>query len=104
MPTIHLSLPEWMYDELKQKADELGIQMTDLVKIFIKKGLEEDSEEEKDEEENKRDAKYEESIAFLEAKVAQLDSLLLEVLKKLQMLEEEKESEDEEVELVNNSR
>ena len=103
MPTIHLSLPEGMYDELKQKADELGIQMTDLVKIFIKKCREGDSDDEKDEEENKRDTKYEESIAFLEAKVAQLDGLLLEVLKKLQMLEEEKESEDEEVELLNNS-
>lgn len=104
MPTIHLSLPEWMYDELKQKADELGIQMTDLVKLFIKKGLEGDFDENKEKEEKQNTTTYEESIAFLEAKVAQLDALLIEVLKKLQMLEEEREDSEEEVEIVNNDK
>ncbi|ACP34382.1 conserved hypothetical protein [Sulfolobus islandicus Y.G.57.14] len=104
MPTIHLSLPEWMYDELKQKADELGIQMTDLVKLFIKKGLEGDFERNEENEEKKENAKYDESIAFLEAKVAQLDSLLVEVLKKLQILEEEKDEEEEQVEVVDSNQ
>ncbi|MDT7860673.1 MAG: hypothetical protein RRA45_00410 [Saccharolobus sp.] len=104
MPTIHLSLPEWMYDELKQKADELGIQMTDLVKLFIKKGLEGDFDENKEKEEKQNTTTYEESIAFLEAKVAQLDALLIEVLKKLQMLEEEREDSEEEVEIVNSDK
>ncbi|AOL17095.1 hypothetical protein BFU36_10700 [Sulfolobus sp. A20] len=103
MPTIHLSLPEWMYDELKQKADELGIQMTDLVKLYIKKGLEEGFKDQEKEEDNTESSKYEESIAFLEAKVAQLDSILLEVLKRLEILEEEKEEDNEEVELVNDN-
>ncbi|AAK42551.1 hypothetical protein SULI_01030 [Saccharolobus solfataricus] len=103
MPTIHLSLPEWMYDELKQKADELGIQMTDLVKLFIKKGLEGDFEREEENEEKRTNAKYDESIAFLEAKVAQLDALLVEVLKKLEMLEE-KDEEEEQVEVVDSNQ
>ncbi len=87
MPTIHLSLPEWMYDELKRKAEELGIQMTDLVKMYIKDGVEGNTKEDKDEEKGK----YEESIAFLEAKVAQLDTLVYELLKKMQGMEEDKE-------------
>ena len=40
MPTVHLSLPEKTYRELKQKAAELGIQVTDLIKFFIRMGLE----------------------------------------------------------------
>ncbi len=39
MPTVHLSLPEHVYSRLKAKAEELGIQITDLIKVFIKKGL-----------------------------------------------------------------
>ncbi|MCE4628395.1 MAG: hypothetical protein F7C34_04525 [Desulfurococcales archaeon] len=39
MPTVHLSLPEKVYRELKQKAAELGIQVTDLIKIYINNGL-----------------------------------------------------------------
>lgn len=40
MPTVHISLPSKTYEELKKKAGELGIQVTDLVKIYIKNGLE----------------------------------------------------------------
>ena len=40
MPTVHLSLPESIYRELKEKAGELGIQVTDLIKLFIRLGLE----------------------------------------------------------------
>ncbi len=106
VPTIHLSLPEWLYDELKQKAEELGVQVTDLVKFYIKKGLElEESSSEENTEEGKdsSDKKYEEEIALLSAKVAQLDALMLEVLKKLKMLEEEEEDR-EGVEIVKNEK
>ncbi|BBG25246.1 hypothetical protein IC006_2581 [Sulfuracidifex tepidarius] len=82
-----MSLPEWMYDELKRKAEEMGIQMTDLVKMYIKDGVEGNTDNEKDEEKGK----YEESIAFLEAKVAQLDAIVYELLRKMQMMEEDKE-------------
>ncbi|ABM80516.1 ribbon-helix-helix domain-containing protein [Hyperthermus butylicus] len=40
MPTIHLSLPESVYNELKEYADEMGMQITSLVKMLIREGLE----------------------------------------------------------------
>lgn len=40
MPTVHLSLPESTYRELKQRAAELGVQVTDVIKFYIKLGLE----------------------------------------------------------------
>jgi len=40
MPTVHLSLPDSVYRKLKERAGELGIQVTDLIKIYIKNGLE----------------------------------------------------------------
>ena len=40
IPTVHLSLPEAVYRELRREAEELGIQITDLIKILIKEGLE----------------------------------------------------------------
>ncbi|MEB2837048.1 MAG: hypothetical protein GSR80_000346 [Desulfurococcales archaeon] len=39
MPTVHLSLPEQVYRKLKERAAELGIQVTDLVKLYINQGL-----------------------------------------------------------------
>ena len=97
MPTIHLSLPESLYEELKRKAEDLGVQITDLVKFYIREGLE---ERENEDEERKSDGKYEkleETVAYLEAKVAQLDVLVEELVQKLL----EKEGEDEEVEIIN---
>lgn len=40
MPTVHLSLPEDTYAQLRRKANELGIQVTDLIKFYIRLGLE----------------------------------------------------------------
>ena len=95
MPTIHLSLPESLYEELKRKAEDLGVQVTDLVKFYIREGL----EKRENENENRKDErleKLEETVAYLEAKVAQLDMLVEELVQKLL----EKESEDEEVEII----
>ncbi len=39
MPTVHLSLSDAMYRQLKEKSDEIGIQVTDLIKLYIKTGL-----------------------------------------------------------------
>lgn len=95
VPTIHLSLPESLYEELRKRADEMGIQITDLVKFYIKQGLEDNFKKE-----NKREAnsQYEESIAFLEAKVAQLDAIVAELIRKIRNMEEEYD-EEEEIEL-----
>ncbi|AWR93348.1 ribbon-helix-helix domain-containing protein [Acidianus brierleyi] len=94
MPTIHLSLPESLYEELRRKADDMGVQITDLVKFFIKQGIEgkEDTGEENGEQ-------YEESVAFLEAKVAQLDAMVSELVKKIKLLEEGEDEDTEEVEI-----
>jgi len=40
VPTVHLSLPDEVHQELKKAADEIGVRMTDLIKIFIREGLE----------------------------------------------------------------
>lgn len=40
MPTVHLSLPDNTYRELKKRAGDMGIQVTDLIKLYIKLGLE----------------------------------------------------------------
>jgi uncharacterized protein (DUF342 family) len=40
VPTVHLSLPEAVYSELKELAAELGIQVTDLIKVMIREGIE----------------------------------------------------------------
>ncbi|MCE4620163.1 MAG: hypothetical protein F7C33_03970 [Desulfurococcales archaeon] len=39
MPTVHISLPSKVYEDLKKKAAELGIQVTDLIKLYIRQGL-----------------------------------------------------------------
>jgi metal-responsive CopG/Arc/MetJ family transcriptional regulator len=40
VPTIHLSLPESLYNELKEYAAEMGVNITDLVRMMIREGLE----------------------------------------------------------------
>lgn len=40
VPTVHLSLPETLYNDLREVAAELGIQITDLIKIMIREGIE----------------------------------------------------------------
>lgn len=97
MPTIHLSLPESLYEELKRKAEDLGVQVTDLVKFYIRQGLQEKEAKEKNEKNDNKYEKIEESVAYLEAKVAQLDALVEQLVEKLL----EKEGEDEEVEIIN---
>ncbi|MEL9969468.1 MAG: hypothetical protein QXR57_03915 [Metallosphaera sp.] len=93
MPTIHLSIPEWMYEELKRKAEDMGIQITDLVKFYVKNGIENRGE---DSSRNENTEKLEESIAYLEARLAQLDLLVMEMAKKLKVLEE---TDDEQMEI-----
>lgn len=39
MPTVHLSLPDKLYEELREAAESYGIQVTDLIKILIRNGV-----------------------------------------------------------------
>ncbi len=99
MPTIHLSLPEWIYEELKRKADEMGVQITDLVKFYIKMGLEGslNSRSKKGEDDDDKYSKLEESVIYLEARMSQLEAIISELMRKI----EEEEDEEEEVEILN---
>lgn len=40
MPTVHISLPSQIYEELKREAAEFGLQITDVVKMYIRQGVE----------------------------------------------------------------
>ncbi|MEM0372949.1 MAG: hypothetical protein QXV69_04665 [Sulfolobaceae archaeon] len=106
MPTIHLSLPEKMYEELRRKAEEWGMQITDLVKMFIKKGLEGELEDKLGENEKINErvrnleegfARIEEDVEYLNIKVARIESYLYEILKRLDL---NMEDEEEEVEIL----
>ncbi|NAZ12223.1 MAG: hypothetical protein GU361_05820 [Desulfurococcales archaeon] len=39
MPTIHISVPDKLYQELKEVSENYDIQITDLIKILIKNYL-----------------------------------------------------------------
>ena len=39
MPTVHLSVPDKMYSELKKAAESIGIQVTDLIKMVLNENL-----------------------------------------------------------------
>ncbi|MCE4611678.1 MAG: hypothetical protein F7B17_06895 [Desulfurococcales archaeon] len=76
MPTVHLSLPEQTYRELKERASQLGIQVTDLIKIYIRMGLEKGFAA--------REARDDEALAAVSRKV---DKLEREVRIKMTMVE-----------------
>ena len=111
MPTIHLSVPESMYRELKREAEKMGVQVTDIVKMFIKQGL----NEIKREEERRREREYasnnqlaevmkaieglrkdiEARLTYLEGRLFQLNSIVEYVVNKIEEIEEVNEEEVE---------
>ena len=80
MPTIHLSVPEAMYRELREVANEFGLQITDMVKIFIKEGLERRLEK------KKKLSLSEERIAVLEGEIFRLKDTVDELFRKIEEL------------------
>ncbi len=111
MPTIHLSVPESMYRELKREAEKMGVQVTDIVKMFIKQGLNEIRREE----ERRREREYasnnqlaevmkaieglrkdiEARLTYLEGRLFQLNSIVEYVVNKIEEIEEVSEEEVE---------
>ncbi len=111
MPTIHLSVPESMYRELKREAEKMGVQVTDIVKMFIKQGLNEIRREE----ERRREREYasnnqlaevmkaieglrkdiEARLTYLEGRLFQLNSIVEYVVNKIEEIEEVNEEEVE---------
>jgi len=85
MPTIHLSVPETMYRELREVANEFGLQITDMVKIFIKEGIEKRLEK------KKKLSLSEERIEVLEGEIFRLKDTVDELFRKIEELSDKLE-------------
>ncbi|MEB3851027.1 MAG: hypothetical protein LRS49_00395 [Desulfurococcales archaeon] len=102
MPTVHLSLPEKVYRQLKEKAAEMGIQVTDLIKFYITSGLrgglpsaeggEPDVLRELSERLDKLERRVSSQRVVLEGKYKEMEELVRYVIERLEMLEEIVES------------
>ena len=98
MPTVHLSLPEQTYRELKERASQLGIQVTDLIKIYIRMGLERGfaSREARDDEAlaavsrkvDKLEREVRIKMTMVEGRYRQLEEALNFLIERVEMLEE----------------
>ena len=92
MPTVHLSLPEAVYKELKEVAESMGIQITDLIKVLIRDGLKRIREGNDFIAASSRN-KYnvpedlEDRLAYIEGKIHILSELLDSTLHRLERLE-----------------
>jgi uncharacterized protein (UPF0305 family) len=74
VPTIHLSLPESLYNELKEYAAEMGVNITDLVRMMIREGLE----------------KYRrEKMERMRRKEEKLTQMMLQVMESIEQLRKE---------------
>lgn len=99
MPTIHLSVPDRVYEKLRQAAEAYNIQVTDLIKIFIKANLEDALEgrlvrpqgyDDKDKLYKRMDeleAQFKERIEILEQTIKALSEMLLETSERVGKLE-----------------
>ncbi len=86
MPTIHLSIPSRVYDELKREAESYGMQITDVVKFFIREGLERRKEK------LRRIKGESEKVEILEMEIMYLKDIVEEMFR---MIEDLKESIEE---------
>jgi len=87
IPTVHLSLPDGLYKELKSRAEELGIQVTDLIKIYITVGLQKELATTQLRPED-RGSELTSRIFYIEGKLAQLTKLIESIISKISELEE----------------
>jgi len=81
LPTVHLSLPEKIYTELKREAEEYGMQVTDIIKMFIREGLERRRKE-------RNVPSVDDRIEILEIQVGQLRDMFEELYKRMEDLRE----------------
>ncbi|MEN2999711.1 MAG: hypothetical protein ABDH61_03965 [Acidilobaceae archaeon] len=94
MPTVHLAIPDKTYEELRTRASEMGIQVTDLIKLYIKMGLEKGPGEEGGAAHalSKKVDKVERELklkgTYLEGKIRELEETLSYIIERLEILEE----------------
>ncbi|MCX8209117.1 MAG: hypothetical protein N3G79_05715 [Sulfolobales archaeon] len=88
IPTVHVSLPESVYEELRRVASSMGIQITDLIKMYIRLGLQESLISE-GRFSNSEDLKeIANKLVYIEGKLTLLDETLRETVRRLQEVEE----------------
>ncbi len=88
IPTVHVSLPEGMYEELRRVATSMGIQITDLIKMYIRLGLQDSLISGGYSQYANGFKELVDRLIYIEGKIALLDETLRETVKKLQELEE----------------
>ncbi len=86
IPTVHISLPTKTYEELKLLASSMGVQVTDVIKMFIREGLHGSLKENSPVVKAIRD--YEGEITFLKGKVYLLEQYVKEIMDRIEKLEE----------------
>ncbi len=100
IPTVHISLPEKLYSRLKRIASDMGIQITDLIKMFIKAGLDGGSILSNNSNTVANSAnisKMEKELSYLKGRVYIMDLVIKDLQTKIEELErriEEIESPD----------
>jgi hypothetical protein len=87
IPTVHLSVPENLYRELRSRAEELGIQITDLIKMYIVMGLRKEFNINATDLSNSRDI-LSSKIVYIEGRLAQISRLIENLIGKVSELEE----------------
>jgi hypothetical protein len=87
IPTVHLSVPENLYRELRSRAEELGIQITDLIKMYIVMGLRKEFNINAADLSNSRDI-LSSKIVYIEGRLAQISRLIENLIGKVSELEE----------------
>lgn len=86
IPTVHLSVPEQLYKELRSKAEELGIQVTDLIKVYIMMGLKKEMSSISESRSNSGE-ELSSRIIYIEGKVMQISKLIENLISKISDLE-----------------
>ncbi len=88
IPTVHISLPEGVYEELRRVATSMGVQITDLIKMYIRLGLQDSLISGGHSQYANGIKELVDKLVYIEGKLALLDETLRETMKKLQELEE----------------
>ncbi|MEM2376273.1 MAG: hypothetical protein QXZ10_01510 [Sulfolobales archaeon] len=107
IPTVHLSVPDQLYRELRSKAEELGIQVTDLIKVYVMIGLKKDLGGGIGEGQNNLREEFNSRIIYIEGRLSQISKLIENLINKISDLEsriEELETPDIISEVVTSRR
>lgn len=77
MGTVHLTLRESIHEKLREYAAEMGVSVTDLIKMFIQEGLKR-LEKERAERLRRKNAEATEMLVRLVAKIESLEKIVEE--------------------------